>query len=910
MELAANQGGCGPRVYLMTDAITASRAGRLVVGLALFAVATSARAETFTLKNGLMVSGTPGKISSIGADPLKTVGATDLKQVFLIDNQLTRTFFGTNQVAAIATPPPVTAEKFLIQQRVAVAGGAVGGVGPIIRVTPFDEWGRRIFSMNTVKGQVDIVQGITEITPTYTKVEAIQGKGNFVWTMRIATSSIPRATLSKILYHEIDPKNSDQRLKIVRLYLQSERIADARAELEQLIKDFPELDRLKDQVKSLQQMSALRILKEVELRKSAGQYQRAVVVLQQFPQQGIAGETLLQVREMLAELADLQTQGVNVQGLLQANLAAVKDDKVRAELQPIVDEITADLNVNTLDRMADFLRLANDPTLSAEQKLSLAISGWLLGNGSGLDNVAVSKSLVEVRDMVRQYLASTRKPERDNILTQLESQEGATPAYIAKLIAHMKPPLEKTVLLDAVDPGDAAAVLGLPAEEKSAASPSAAEKPVAAPAAPATETKAGGCDPDDEPPAAKKDADLNLGKKAAPMPGILDDDPIPARPIAGAKPAAKAPPAEPPAKPEAPPEAPTGPVEATGIPGMFEIAVAGLPEDPQIKYYLQLPPEYDPYRRYPCIVTLNGAGTTPQQQIDWWAGAYNADVQNRFGQANRHGYIVLAPRWTREHQRSYEYTAREHAAALYTLRDACKRFSIDTDRVFLSGHSMGGDAAWDIGLAHPDLFAGVIPIVATADKYVKHRYRENAKYVPLYFVCGEKDGNKLTLNADEWDHYLTRIGYDTMVVQYQGRGHEHFHDEVQRLFDWMNLHKRNFYPKDFTVYSMRPWDNFFWWAETSKPKPANVVLPAAWGANARAGEVDANVLATNGVRVSSTAEKVTVWLSPEIVDFSAKMSITINNKRVPSPGPSIVTLLEDARTRGDRQHPFWAKASN
>ena len=720
----------------------ASRAGRQLLALAILASAVSAHADTFTLKNGLIVEGTPGKISSIGADPLKAVGATDIKQIVLVDNQLTRTFFGTNQVAAVAVPPPVTAEKFLIQQRVAVAGGSVGGVGPIIRVTPFDEWGRRIFSMNTVKGQVDIVQGITEITPTYAKVEAIQGKGNFVWTMRIATSSIPRATLSKFLYHEIDPKNSDQRLKIVRLYLQSERIADARAELEQLIKDFPELDRLKDQVKTLQQMSAQRILKEVELRKSAGQYHRAVAVLQQFPQEGIAGETLLKVREMLAEMADLQTQGVNVQGLLKANMDALKDDKVRAELQPIVDEITADLNVNTLDRMADFLRLANDPTLSAEQKLSLAISGWLLGNGSGVDNVAVSKSLVQVRDMVRQYLASTRKPERDNILTQLESQEGATPAYIAKLIAHMKPPLEKTVILDTVDPGDAAAVLGLgPVEEKPAVAP-----PADAPPAAAAEPKAGGCDPDDEKPAAAKEGDLKLGKKAAPKAGILDDEPVPAKPIAGtkaAKAAAKAPAADAPAKPEAPPEVPAGPVVATGIPGMFEITVPGLPEDPRIKYYLQLPPEYDPYRRYPCIVTLNGAGTTPQQQIDWWAGAYNSDVQNRFGQATRHGYIVIAPRWTREHQRSYEYTAREHAAVLYTLRDACKRFSIDTDRVFLSGHSMGGDAAWDIGLAHPDLWAGVIPIVATADKYVKHKYRENAKYLPLYFVCGEKDGNKL-----------------------------------------------------------------------------------------------------------------------------------------------------------------------
>ena len=35
-------------------------------------------------------------------------------------------------------------------------------------------------------------------------------------------------------------------------------------------------------------------------------------------------------------------------------------------------------------------------------------------------------------------------------------------------------------------------------------------------------------------------------------------------------------------------------------------------------------------------------------------------------------------------------------------------FSIDTDRVFLSGHGVGGDAVYDIGLAHPEHWAGVI----------------------------------------------------------------------------------------------------------------------------------------------------------------------------------------------------------
>ena len=62
----------------------------------------------------------------------------------------------------------------------------------------------------------------------------------------------------------------------------------------------------------------------------------------------------------------------------------------------------------------------------------------------------------------------------------------------------------------------------------------------------------------------------------------------------------------------------------------------------------------------------------------------------------------MAPEWAAENQHQYDYSGREHGVVLACYRDACKRFSIDTDRVFLSGHAMGGDAAWDMGLSHPD----------------------------------------------------------------------------------------------------------------------------------------------------------------------------------------------------------------
>ena len=219
---------------------------------------------------------------------------------------------------------------------------------------------------------------------------------------------------------------------------------------------------------------------------------------------------------------------------------------------------------------------------------------------------------------------------------------------------------------------------------------------------------------------------------------------------------------------------------------------------------------------------------------------------------------------------------------------------------------MGGDAAWDIGLAHPDLWAGVLPVVATADKYVS-RYWKNAKGLPMYFVAGQLDGNKIAANARDLDRYMKYAGFDAMYVEYEGRGHEHFADEILRMFEWMALYKRDFARKEFTVTSMRPWDQFFWWVELGEIPERFVVLPANWPQpKAKDAETEAQITQGNTIRVKTPSENVTVWLSPELsistkkIAFGASGSISC---------PRSMCMLEDVRTRGDRQHPFWAKYS-
>ncbi len=843
------------------------------------------RADVVTLKNGMRLEGTPSPIGSMKADPLKGEGVTDLRQILIVDNQLSRTFVPTKQLAKeIGEPAAINMERIPLFQRTPSSGNPISVVGRPIRIDSFDEYGHRIFSMVGQGGKpIELVQGITEITPRWTKVEAIQGINNYIWAMKIATSSIPREQLTKMLSNALDAKNPDQRIRIVRLYMQSERYPDAREELKQVIKDFPALEHLKDTVKELNQLSAQRFLKEIELRRDAGQYRLASQMLEQFPAEGIAGEMLLKVREMLDELKMQQSQGKKTLKLIDENVAKLRSDATRKQSERIITEIKAELNINNLDRFADFIRLADDDKMSAEQKLSLAISGWLLGSGSAIENLEASLGLIAARDVARQYLVSARKNERDNLIGQIPSE--VTIENMAKLVAHMKPPVETIVApAPGVDVSNPAAVLGLPA----------GSKPVEA--KPANDEEGGSCAPKDEGKAVLK------GTPKA----VITEPKVEPKPQT--------------AEPLMPADAPAPTAQATEIPGLYRMSVAtNLAEAPVMHYWVQTPPEYDPYRRYPCIVTLHGAGTTPLQQMDWWAGGYSKEAEMRYGQATRHGYIVIAPEWTREHQRQYEFSVREHAAVLLPLRDACKRFAIDVDRVFLTGHSMGGTAAWDIGLSHPDLWAGLIPIVATPGRYIT-QYSENGKYLPMYFVCGEKDSGKWA-STGEWDNYLKKIGYDVMVVEYLGRGHEAFFDEVQplpgNLFAWLGLHKRDFFQKEFRVQSLRPWDNFFWWVETSNPRENSTILPAEWGESdkpakpPRPAKTETEMLAPNGVRVTSgSCGKVRVWLSPEIVTFDNNLKVEINGKVQRKIVPRVETLLEDVRTRGDRQHPFWAKVEN
>lgn len=753
----------------------------------------AAEADRVELADGRVLEGSFVLLSGVAVAPTADAAASQSAgtPILACDDQLTRTMVSKRRVVkAERSPVGLGLERIEIPQRIPENGRRVAGVGGVLETTPFDEFGRRIISLATAGGRVDVVQGITEITPRWTTLQGIQTEQPALLDMRIATSSVPRDVLRRVIDQHIDRKNADQRLRVVRLLLQADRYEEARQELDEVMADFPDLADLAVERKSLAELGAARLLDEILLRGRAGQDRLAMRLLEGFPAEDAGGEVLEAVREARDSYRDRQARARDLVEQLRGRLAGIQDEADRAAATRIVDEMTRELSFSSLGRLAAFERLGTDPALPADRAMAIGISGWLQGAAVATENLKLALSAVRVRDLLREYLRSVDAAACDAVRKKLRDEEAFDPATVAAVARQMRPPIE--------------------------------------------------------PPAAT-------------------------------------------------------------APGLYELEVPGLPGEGSVRCLVQLPPEYDPLRRYPTVVSLHSAWSTPMNQIEWWAGIPGPDGIRR-GQATRHGAIVVAPAWTREHQTACEYSAREHAAVLNSLREAARRFSIDSDRVFLSGHSLGGDAAWDIALAHPDLWAGLVAISPSAAKYVNH-YWHNARTLPVYVVAGELDAGSLARNGMDLDRYLAK-GFDTTYVEYRGRGHEHFSDEILRIFAWMAVKQRTFFPSTIDVVSMRPWDRFFWWVEMAGAPAKTVVLPAQWPPppGIRPFSIEAKTTPGNSVAVHCGAERVRIWLSPEMIDFARPIAVTLDGRRLARDGvaPDTTVMLEDLRLRGDRQHPFWA----
>src|SRR6188768_2869786 len=138
-------------------------------------------------------------------------------------------------------------------------------------------------------------------------------------------------------------------------------------------------------------------------------------------------------------------------------------------------------------------------------------------------------------------------------------------------------------------------------------------------------------------------------------------------------------------------------------------------------YTLFVPSTYDPQKPAPLVVELHGLNITPLQQILF-------DGTTDF--AERYGFIVLAPMgfnlssWWGSRagtpvatamvkpggEVKYSNTELAEIDTLAVVKLIRETYAIDSDRIYLMGHSMGGAGTYYLGAKYADIWAGLAPI--------------------------------------------------------------------------------------------------------------------------------------------------------------------------------------------------------
>ena len=165
-----------------------------------------------------------------------------------------------------------------------------------------------------------------------------------------------------------------------------------------------------------------------------------------------------------------------------------------------------------------------------------------------------------------------------------------------------------------------------------------------------------------------------------------------------------------------------------------------------LPYRLLKPGAYASSRRYPLVVCLHGVPGRGKDNALQLGCTYPVAVLARPEMRKRYPAFVMAPQsptwWGNAPYGTKPSPAagksKKNPPMMSMLLDGIEAlagvFSIDPNRVYVTGHSMGGFGALNAPRSDPNMFAAAVVVGGGGDPNEAYRYR----HVPVWVYCGEK----------------------------------------------------------------------------------------------------------------------------------------------------------------------------
>jgi hypothetical protein len=324
--------------------------------------------------------------------------------------------------------------------------------GIFTSVGPFsDSWQRTLTMKTTLGGHEPILQRLTVMTPYGIQLAAV----DFRWTEYFLLNELDHNLVRDLLLKHRDFKESqgepdlEKRMKLHQFFVQAKWYQEAEKELDRTQKDIQSAkERVETARTALRDLQAQEVLDEANRAVGAGQFRLALELLKGIPQQGL-GNVAVKVNTAKVRFENLTKQWELAQRFLYTLPEEVLGPNAEI-LCEAAEAIREDLYVEGLDRLEPFINLAEQaeraqkqdriPAQKAEELLSLAVTGWLLGKESAETKPETARKLWKARNFVLTYVRTHSVPTRRKLLDAYQKDEPVELEELARIVAVLPPP--------------------------------------------------------------------------------------------------------------------------------------------------------------------------------------------------------------------------------------------------------------------------------------------------------------------------------------------------------------------------------------------------------------------------------------------------------------------------------------
>jgi predicted peptidase len=212
-----------------------------------------------------------------------------------------------------------------------------------------------------------------------------------------------------------------------------------------------------------------------------------------------------------------------------------------------------------------------------------------------------------------------------------------------------------------------------------------------------------------------------------------------------------------------------------------------------LPYRLFKPEKYDSKQKYPLVLFLHGGAGIGSDNRRQFNGGNEVPPKALTSPENQTKYpcFIVAPQcaphegWVRLDRR----LAPPLLLTLDIMSSLQKEFSIDRDRIYVIGLSMGGGAVWDLVAQHPKMFAAAVPICSAGDP----GKAPPLVHLPIWCFHGEADPLIPVQYARTMIAALRKAGGHPKYTEYPGVGHNSYVNAFQDpgLIPWLFEQKRS-----------------------------------------------------------------------------------------------------------------------